>query len=568
MKRIKYVVFAFFIGLLGLITVNAAEITVSASSKTVTVGNTVKITVTVKGTGFNEGQIGSWEYTLTYDSSVFTFVSSTTDGGNLRDAGLAGETTKRTYTFKAKANGNGKFALTDVLTVDGGTDKPINVNKGSVTVTVNQQSDISNKETKSASTNAYLKKLEVVGYQLTPEFKKDVYSYEVEVPNDVTEVGINAFREDMNADIATDVKDIDHISLSEGPNKVSIVVTAEKGNKLTYTVNIKREETNPVTVEVNGEEYIVLRDFKEVEIPRYYSEGTAEIEGNEIPILESEATGYTLYGLKDPSGNIGLYYYENGEYKKYVEIKDDVLTLIPVANSETIDGYELYKDVEINSNKIIAYYKDADSDFVLIYAMNVGNGEKAWYRYDIKEGTLQRYIKEEALEETNKSKDIYQVLAIVFAIVAGIAILIVLLLMLMNNQLKKKNEKLIKKIKEKKVKIVEHPVFDVEVQPESWKNMVEPDDDGVDDATFFARDDSDIMTKINKEVEIKSFDDTKEEKIKLTKEEKTKEKEKKKEEEAELKAMRDDFLKTRELEITKELKMPTGKKKPKRKKKK
>ena len=215
MKRIKYVVFAFFIGLFGLLTVNAASISVSASSKNVTVGNTVKITVTVTGTGFNEGQIGSWEDTLTYDSSVFTFVSSTTEGGNLRDAGLAGETTKRTYTFKAKASGNGKFALADVLTVDGATDKPFNVSKGSVTVTVNSQNDISNKETKSASTNAYLKRLEVVGYKLSPEFKKDVYSYEVEVPNEVTEVGINAYREDMNADISVDVKDIEVKDLIE-----------------------------------------------------------------------------------------------------------------------------------------------------------------------------------------------------------------------------------------------------------------------------------------------------------------------------------------------------------------
>ena len=202
--------------------------------------------------------------------------------------------------------------------------------------------------------------------------------------------------------------------------------------------------------------------------------------------------------------------------------------------------------------------------------MNVGNGEKSWYRYDIKEGTLQRFTKEETVKETSKSKDIYLVLAIVFAIIAGMAILIVLLLMLMNNKLKKKNEKLISKIKDKKVKIVEHPVFDVEVdESKSWKNMVEPEDNGVDDATFFARDDSDIMTKINEEVEIKSFDEEKkEEKTKLTKEEKEVEKAKKKEEEAELKAMRDDFLKTRELEITKELKMPTSKKKAKKKKKK
>ena len=72
--------------------------------------------------------------------------------------------------------------------------------------------------------------------------------------------------------------------------------------------------------------------------------------------------------------------------------------------------------------------------------MNIANGETTWYAYDIKEGTLQRYV--EPQQEEKKGKDIYFFLAIVFALIALIAILVVFALFGLNNRLRKKNEKI------------------------------------------------------------------------------------------------------------------------------
>jgi len=127
--------------------------------------------------------------------------------------------------------------------------------------------------------------------------------------------------------------------------------------------------------------------------------------------------------------------------------------------------------------------------------MNVGNGETAWYSYDIKEGTLQRYNGEVKVEK--KGKDIYFYLAIAFAVISGLAILIVFIVLGLNNRLKKKNDRLVNKLRDKKVKIVEHPVFDLDMKVDSWKDI--KNDDDISDTEFFARPD-DTMVKINEDV--------------------------------------------------------------------
>ena len=489
MKRIKYLIFTVLVSIMGLVSVYAASLNMTATSKSITVGSTTKVTVKANGAA-------GWEYCLNYDSSVLQLT-----GGNkcIMGSTLAGNQTV-TFTFKALKQGSTTISLGDVSMLDDEANE-LTVNKGSVTITVKAQSDISSNTNESTgSDNAYLKALEVVGYDLNPAFDKKTYTYEVEVANDVTEVGINAFKEDAYAVISTNVSDIDHIALSEGINKVIITVRAQKGNKLEYVVNITRAETDPIVVNVDGKEYTVLRSLDDIEKPKYYTDETIEIEEQNIPALGSEVTGYTLVALKDSEGNVALFSYNNGKYEKYVEVNNQLITLIPKNIKTGIDGYNQTKEIDINGNKVTVYYSDSNEDFVLIYAMNVSNGETAWYAYDIKEGTLQRYQEGTKVEE-KKGKDIYFYLAIGFAIVSGIAILIIFMIMALNNRLRKKNEKLVNKLKEQKVKIVEHPVFESDMKVDSWKDIKDDDfdDSDLDDEEFFAREE-DVMSKINGEV--------------------------------------------------------------------
>ena len=561
MKRIKYLVFTVLVSIMGIISVSAASLSMSTSSKSVTVGSSIKVTVKASGAA-------GWEYCLNYDSSVLQLTS----GDKCILGGTLAGNSSVTFTLKALKQGSSTVSLSDVSMLDDEANE-LSVSKGSVTITVKAQSDISAPKNESTgSDNAYLKSLEVVGYTLSPEFDKKTQSYEVEVPNEVNEVGINAFKEDSTAIISSNVDDIDHIQLTEGINKIVITVRAEKGNKLEYVVNIKRDETNPIVVNVDGKEYTVLRDLEDIEKPKYYTDNSLEIEDQTVASLTSDVTGYTLVALKDEDGNISLFSYNDGQYEKYIEVNNELITLIPKKATNLIEGFEQSKEIDINGNKVEVYYNNSESDFVLLYAMNVGNGETSWYTYDIKEGTLQRYNGDVKVEK--KGKDVYFYLAIAFAIVSALAILIILMILGLNSRLKKKNDKLYKKLKEKKIKVVEHPVFDLEI--DSWKNIKPEEIDDVSDEEFFKRDDDDVMSKINGDVDIKgdafvadknpASDEKKESKRK--RKDRRKEREDKEAYEEELKAMRDDFLKTRELEITKEMKATEDKKTKKKAKKK
>ncbi len=550
MKRIKYFIFVLVASIVGLVTVDAASISVKANSTSPTVGSSVKVTVSVNGTGTAAGKAGAWEYCVSYDSSKLTLTSPSSP---CVPDGVAGfSSTSKTFTFKVKASGSSKVTVKSAVLYDYASEAKMNASIGAVTITGKTQSDISvNPKTDTPqSDNSYLRKLEVTGYNLKPSFKKDTVSYTVEVPNDVEEVNIDAFVEDTGkARVAATPSIEGKVKLSEGSNKVEIKVIAEKGNTRTYTVNIKRAETAPIVVKVDGKDYTVLRSLEGIDKPKYFVDGKQEIEGEEVPALVNETIGYSLVALKDIDGNVGLYSYNGKEYVRYFEIVDEVSTLVPKDVVNLVKGYEQRKDIDINGNKVRVYYKDADSDFVLLYAMNVSNGETLWYSYDIKEGTLQRY--NEVKVEENSGKNIYFYLAIGFALLAGIALLIVFLMMGLNGRLRNKNEKLVKKLKEQKVKVIEHPVFDTEMKVESWKHMKEDDDSMYDDEAFFAREEV-PENDINSTVEIKS-DSFADEPPKKRKSSRKEAKAKKEAEEAELKAMRDDFLKTRELEITKEL---------------
>src|SRR5699024_4335017 len=108
--------------------------------------------------------------------------------------------------------------------------------------------------------------------------------------------------------------------LTEGMNSFKIVVTAEKGNKKTYTININRKELNPINVKVDDKDYTVVRKEDVLTAPTYYTSTTIKINDGDVPDFVSEITGYTLVGLKDEEGNISLYSYNEGDYKLYQQI--------------------------------------------------------------------------------------------------------------------------------------------------------------------------------------------------------------------------------------------------------
>lgn len=464
MKSIKNLLFTIFIWLCGCQFVNAASIGVTTNKTTVVVGSTVKVTVTVKGTGTEKGKVGAWTYCVNYDSSVLTLTDSTASGGgkcvNDGVVNLIGATT--TFTFKAKASGSANVSIYDAALYDFETEAPMSVSAGSVTIKAKTQAEIE----ASYSTNANLKSLSVDGYDITPKFDKDTLKYSLEVENEVEKITIKAGRADNSARVSgTGEKE-----LTEGINKFEIVVTAEKGNKKTYVIEVNRKELNPIHVNVDGNDYTVVRKADVMEAPTYYSSTEIEIQDEVVPAYKSDITGYVLVGLKDEEGNISLYRYDLDtlEYELYIQLSTESITLIPLNPEKALEGYDLTKKIVINDKDVNCYVGDSESEFVLIYGKNASNGEIGWYKYDTKENTFQRY--EVLVESVEKEEfDLYFVLTIVFIILSFVSILLVIVLLGMNSKLRKKNNKLIsmveasrvsqlaakKEVKEEKVEVKE-----------------------------------------------------------------------------------------------------------------
>lgn len=91
------------------------------------------------------------------------------------------------------------------------------------------------------SDNNNLSKLEIKGYNI--EFNKDILNYNIIVENNIDKIDIDAVVEDKNASVDINNKDI----LSIGENEITIVVTAQNGNKKTYKIMVMRKDDSIVT---------------------------------------------------------------------------------------------------------------------------------------------------------------------------------------------------------------------------------------------------------------------------------------------------------------------------------
>lgn len=214
----------------------AQSASISFSSNTVKVGDTVTATVKFSGGGIAMGAV---EAELTYDSKVLTFVSGENAheyaAGKIAMAAWTTSTTGAsefafTLTFRAKAAGSATLsaATTEFVPMEG--DPVSNVSKNaSLTV-------------RAISTDASLKALSVNNGTLSPKFATGTTSYTVSVANSVSSIKVSATATDANAKVTgTGTK-----TLSVGKNTINIKVTAEDGKTTkTYTITVTRAAATP-----------------------------------------------------------------------------------------------------------------------------------------------------------------------------------------------------------------------------------------------------------------------------------------------------------------------------------
>ena len=457
MKKIRKLIFVFILGLLILPNiVNAASGSISVSgSSTGVVGNQLSVTVTLSsGTA-----IGSWEFDISYDKSYLDLTSSTAESGGTHAASYAGSggTKSKSYTFKFKVKKSGsatvRVSSSDVYAY--ADESRMSISNGSKTFTLKTQEEIE----ASYSKDAYLKGLSVGEYKLTPEFNKETYNYELEVENEVEKVTISASKNDANATVSGDGEK----ELKEGPNKFDIVVTAQKGNSLTYSVTITRKELNPIKVKLNDKDFTIVRrkDAMPSELTGM-AETTVKYEDEEIPALHSDITNLTVVGVKNENGDVFTYLFEDGKITNpYIELSSNIKGIVPLNIYENTD-FKDYKirDIEIDGLKVKALVLKDDSRFAIIYGLDVTTNERNYYTYDLTTKTIMLHDKE--VDDFYKSKlNIYR-----YIVLGCIAFMIILLLIILFRKPKGGNKK---KTKENPELVEEINIEEVEEAPKREK---------------------------------------------------------------------------------------------------
>ena len=392
-RKIKYLLFVIFCNIF-IVNVYATSINASASKSQIQEGQTVKVSVTVS----SEETLGSWGFSVGYDSSILQYVSSDLESG-LTSAGVGnGSIKNKTYTitFKGKKAGTGSISIKSPW-VYSWNEKEMKVSSKGASIKVSSPSSNSSNTTKSNTTsnkqknesaNNNLSSLSIDKYYINPKFNKNTTSYDVSVPNEVREIKVNAKTEDSKAS----VNGTGNIKLNEGKNKVNVTVTAENGNRKTYTINVNVKDKNPIIVNVDGEEYTVIQKKEELSSPNNYKETTVTINGTEVPALTSDITNFTLVGLTDKNGKTNLYIYKDDKYTIYNEYKFSGITLYlkEPSKENMLDKIEKI-EITVEDNKITAY-KLEDNIYPLLYGINLDTGEENWYTYEESENTLQKFV--------------------------------------------------------------------------------------------------------------------------------------------------------------------------------
>ncbi len=394
-------------------SVYAASLGISASSRSVVNGGSVRVTVNASGL------IGKF--------------SITSSNGSVLSGGTSSvwlENESKTYTFSAKSVGNATITVKalDVADTSG------NPYSGSRSVSINVV------KPREKSTNNNLKSLSVEGYTLSPEFNADTLEYTVELEASVEKIMVNAEKADSYASLSGGGE----ITVSEGDNRIEIKVTSETGKEKVYVINAVVKDSNPITTTVEDKKLTVVKKASSLTKPDLFEETKIKINEMEVPAFYNEATKTTLVGLRDENGKIELYIYDQDKnsYQKYLTLIGTEFHLIQKEAKGIPEGYQKVTK-KIDDIEYTAYQKDK-SDFLLLYGTILENGNEGWYSYDTKEKTLQRYNKDIVESITKEYQDIQDTdhkVIIGLAVLSSVLALTTMILALRKPRIKKVNNK-------------------------------------------------------------------------------------------------------------------------------
>lgn len=416
--------------------VNAASVQISADKSSVIVGNTITFTVTISG----GGTIGQAYGNVSSTSNLSLQAGSSGTGINYYN-GNNEDTKNLTYTYKYKATSSGVATLTvsgvEIGILETGSfETPGAVSKSVTVVEANSSSSSGNgssgskgggtiSEKKDYSSDNSLSSLSVDGYELIPQFSKEVLEYKLTRDEAQEKIRVVARANHEKASVVG----AGEINLSSGENTIEIKVTAENGNEKIYKLLVLVKDLHPISVSIDKDKYtLVKKNNNLMDKLDNYEEVTIQIQDQDVVAYANAKTKVTLVILKDAKNKLAYYVYDasNNEYYRYHAITIHDVTLQLLDSKEKLSNYRKYQ-IQIQE-EMVDIYKIKESHKVgLIYGMNVATGNTGYYVYDKNEETLSKYYDEEVKIYQKNEETLKDYLMFIMGGIASVVIIVIII---------------------------------------------------------------------------------------------------------------------------------------------
>lgn len=349
-------------------TVYAANASISVSTSSVKIGDSITVTVAVP-----EGITATID--VTYPSNLVSFTSCSTTANNTGSAismNLGSFSSRTaTITFSAIAAGNAAFTVNPITAGSEETAEEVALGGASANVTIENQASV--EQPVELSSNNSLGILQLYEATLSPAFHANTTSYTASVGYDVTKVTVYAVAADSKAKVTSISGGND---LKVGNNNISIVVQAENGVSKTYTIVVTRAQktqTQPSSTQTpnnsettntqtpnssettnseasngsetsnsetsstqpaeekkfswNGSDLEFIDTIPNSVVPKDFEKSTKVINNKEVPVLDFKNGALTLMYLSDENGENSLYVYDT--------VTQDVYPFVSIGNDES-----------------------------------------------------------------------------------------------------------------------------------------------------------------------------------------------------------------------------------------
>ncbi len=389
----------------------AYAMTASISFSDPQAANGEEVTVAMHVVSTSGEPLGSASIMLNYDSSALEFVRGDNAEGGAGSLRVTGQTTTDAkdwmygITFRALKEGTSKISISTAEVYDRDQRLADLAHSGSSTVTVGGAAA----ETTAAAA-ARLASLQITPGTLKPAFSPDVTSYTAVVGDEVTRIAVNASPE--NGDMKVMVSGNEELSLGENTISVNIA-TADGAPAGAYTIVVtKQEGETPTeaaaegdgTVTIGDTTYEIAETFDETLLPQGYTAESFSIGGkNVLAGVGTNSALRVMYLLSGSgSGDLFMYDTESGTWGPFVEVSTGsrTVTAVPFAEGTTVPAGLTESRLNLNGRPVNGWVgeKDQGAGYCVFYGMNA-DGETGFYRFDLKERTIQRYFDETPDEE-------------------------------------------------------------------------------------------------------------------------------------------------------------------------